>query len=251
MSQLRAVFSGFAQSCTNPTTVPNPPLISSTCLIRATRSSGVPMVAAAASENAVLSTASSGVLNARAPGRCSVAVMYSLWCLNSPSLASARAFSRVSAICQLNSTRQFFRSTVVPCLAAAASANPHCVGSAFSPSLDSDPMEMMPMPCLPASVMPEGLICDATANGISSCNGSNCSAASCMVNQSVFAVTRSPRNSRRITPIASSCRSRSSIGSTPSVCASDASAPGPDPKIARPPVMWSSCTMRCATLNGW
>ena len=237
MSQLRAVFSGLAQSCTNPTTVPNPPLISSTDLIRATRSSGVPMVAAASGEKAVLSTASSGDLNGRAPGRCNVAVMYSLWCRIRPSRASARAFSRVSAICQLSSTRQFFRSTVVPCLAAAASAKLHCVGSAFSPSFDSEPIEMIPMPCLPASVMPDGLICEATANGISSCRGSNCSAASCIVNQSLFAVTRSPLNSRRIMPMASSCRSRSTIGSTPSVCASDASAPGPEPKIARPPVM--------------
>jgi hypothetical protein len=30
-----------------------------------------------------------------------------------------------------------------------------------------------------------------------------------------------------------------------------AARPGPEPKIARPRVMWSSCTMRCATLNGW
>ena len=52
---------------------------------------------------------------------------------------------------------------------------------------------MTPIPCLPASVMPDGLICEATANGISSCNGSSCSAASCNVNQSLFAVTRSPR----------------------------------------------------------
>ena len=82
-------------------------------------------------------------------------------------------------MCQLSSTRQFLRSTVLPCLAAAASAKPHCVGSAFRPSSDSDPIEMMPIPCLPASVMPDGLICEATANGISSCNGSNCRAASC------------------------------------------------------------------------
>ena len=78
MSQLRMVFSGLAQSCTKPTTVPNPPLISSTDLIRSIRSSGVPIVDTAPCENAVLSTASSGVLNGRAPGRCSVPVMYSL-----------------------------------------------------------------------------------------------------------------------------------------------------------------------------
>src|SRR5579871_648047 len=63
MSQLRNVFSGLAQSWTKPTTVPNPPLISSTCLIRATRSSGVPIVAADSGENAVFSIASSGSLN--------------------------------------------------------------------------------------------------------------------------------------------------------------------------------------------
>ena len=96
---------------------------------------------------------------------------------------------------------------------------------------------MMPMPCLPASVMPEGLIWEATAKGMSSCSGSSCSAASCSVNQSDLTVTRSPRIRRRMTPMASSWRSRSSIGSIPSVWASDASAPGPEPKIARPPVM--------------
>ena len=87
-------------------------------------------------------------------------------------------------MCQLSSTRQFFRSTVVPCFAAAASANPHCVGSAFNPSCDSEPIEMIPIPCFPASVMPDGLICEATANGISSCNGRSCSAASFKLNHS-------------------------------------------------------------------
>src|SRR5215467_9300024 len=61
-SQLRDVFSGFAQSWTKPTRVPKPPLTSRTDLILATRSSGVPMVAAAPSANAALSTASSGEL---------------------------------------------------------------------------------------------------------------------------------------------------------------------------------------------
>ena len=89
-------------------------------------------------------------LRVLAPGRCSVPVMYSLWCRINPSRASARAFSRVSAMCQLSSTRQFLRSTILPCLTAAASAKLHCVGSAFRPSSDSDPMEMMPIPCLPA-----------------------------------------------------------------------------------------------------
>ena len=93
---------------------------------------------------------------------------------------------------------------------------------------------MTPIPCLPASVMPDGLICEATANGISSCSGSSCSAASCSVNQSLSSVTRSPRISRRMTPIASSWRSRCTIGSMPSVCASEASAPGPGAED-RPP----------------
>ena len=63
---------------------------------------------------------------------------------------------------------------------------------------------MMPMPCFPARVMPEGLIWDATANGMSSCNGNNCRAASCKVNQSDLTVRRSPRIRRRMTPMASS-----------------------------------------------
>src|SRR5947208_16431490 len=62
MSQLRMVFSGLAQSWTKPTTVPNPPEISSTDLIRATRSSRVPIVATAPGAKAVLSTASSATV---------------------------------------------------------------------------------------------------------------------------------------------------------------------------------------------
>jgi hypothetical protein len=85
---------------------------------------------------------------------------------------------------------------------------------------------MMPMPYLPASVMPEGEICDATTNGISFLQGRICSAASFIVNQSLLAVTRSPLNRRRMIAIASSWRSRCVIGSMPSVCASEASAPG-------------------------
>ena len=120
-------------------------------------------------------------------------------------------------MCQLSSTRQFLRSTVVPCFFAANSAKPHCVGSAVRPSVDIEPSEMMPMPYLPASVMPDGLICEATANGMSSCSGSSWSAASCRLNHSLLAVTRSPLNSRRMMPIASSWRSRWVIGSMASV----------------------------------
>ena len=56
--------------------------------------------------------------------------------------------------------------------------------------------------------VPQRELEEATTNGISSCNGSSCNAASFMVNQSLFAVTRSPLKSRRIIAIASSCRSR-------------------------------------------
>src|ERR1700733_14833467 len=147
MSQLRNVFSGLAQSWTKPTTVPNPPLISSTDLIRSTRSSGVPIVAAAPSPKAVFSTASSGSLKAVAPGRCKVPTMYSLWWRMRPWRASSIAFSRVSAMCQESSTRQSLRLTVWPCFLAALSAKPHCVGSALSPSSDNEPIEMTPQPC--------------------------------------------------------------------------------------------------------
>ena len=59
-----------------------------------------------------------------------------------------------SARCQLISTRQFLRSTVLPCFAAASSANDHCVGSACSPSDDVDAIDSTPMPYLPAICMP-------------------------------------------------------------------------------------------------
>src|ERR1700745_4185924 len=76
MSQLRIVFSGLAQSCTKPTTVPKPPEISRTDLMRATRSSGVPIVATAPEANAVLSTASSGLPKGRAlERRCELLVV--------------------------------------------------------------------------------------------------------------------------------------------------------------------------------
>ena len=169
-----------------------------------TRSSGVPMVDAAASPPAVFSTASSGEVNGCRPGRCRVPTLYSLCQRINPAPASRRACSRVSAMCQLNSTRQSDRLTVVPCFLAASSAKPHCVGRAISPCVDIEPSEIMPMPYLPASVMPDGEICDATTNGISSCKGRICSAASFMVNQSLLAVTRSPLNSRRMIAIASS-----------------------------------------------
>ena len=101
--------------------------------------------------------------------------------------------------------------------------------------------------------MPNGVIVLATA--ISKCGsvyGARCSRASRISNQSVFIVTGSSHfSSRMIASIASSMRGRCVLGSMPSMYASDVSAPGPQPIIARPRVMWSSCTKRCATMNGW
>ncbi len=168
MSQLRRVFSGLAQSCAKPTMVPTPPDTSIRLLMVLTRSSGVPMVEAAPSPPAVFSMASSGEVNAVKPGRCSVPTLYSLCQRINPAPASRRACSRLSAMCQVNSTRQSERLTVVPCFFAASSANSHCVGSAIRPCVDIEPSEMMPMPYLPASVIPEGEICEATTNGMSS-----------------------------------------------------------------------------------
>ena len=155
-------------------------------------------------------------------------------------------------MCQETTSRQFARSTVPPCFAADSSAKLHCSGSACMPAVVVEPIDSTPVLCLPASVMPDGLIRDATANSISSWSGSSCSLASRSVNQSLSWSKRSPPANRRLmTPIASSCRSRSSIGSTPNVWASDGSAPGPEPKMTRPRLWWSSCTMRCATMKGW
>ncbi len=154
-------------------------------------------------------------------------------------------------MCQDISTRQFLRSTTWPDLAAACSAKPHWVGSAASPASELEPMDSTPRPYLPARVMPDGLMDDAVTIGISSCRGNSCRRASRRVNQSLSWVTRSPANSRLITPIASSCRSLWVIGSMPSMWASEGRAPGPVPKITRPRLIWSSCTMRCATLKGW
>ena len=72
----------------------------------------------------------------------------------------------VSARWNAISTRQSARSTVDPCSAAASSAKPHCVGSAWMPSVELDAIDSTPMPYLPASCMPDGEIDDAAAIGI-------------------------------------------------------------------------------------
>ena len=119
-----------------------------------------------------------------APGRISVPTVYSLCQCMRPGPASLRACSRVSAICQVISTRQSARLTTLPLFFAASSAKPHCTGSAARPSVDVEPMEITPVPYLPANVMPEGLSDDATTMGIFSCSGNSCSAASFKVNHS-------------------------------------------------------------------
>ena len=105
----------------------------------------------------------------------------------------------------------------MPCLAADCSAKPHWVGNAASPASEFEPIDSTPIPYLPAKVIPEGLIDEAVTIGISSCSGKSCRRASFSVNQSLSWVTRSPANRRRITPIASSWRSRWVIGSIPSM----------------------------------
>ncbi len=49
----------------------------------------------------------------------------------------------------------------------------------------------------------------------------------------------------------SSIRARWVTGSMPIMYASETRAPGPMPSMARPRVMWSSCTKRWATMSGW
>ena len=245
------MFSRLAQSWAKPSTVPKPPELATILRIAAMRSSGVPITAAAPSEKAVWSTASSGDLNTGAPGLIRVPTVYSLFQCIRPLPAWARASSRVSAMCQDISTRQSLRSTLLPDFLAASSAKPHWVGRAARPASEFEPIDSTPMPYLPARVIPDGLIEEAVTIGISSCSGNSCSRASCRVNQSLLCVTRSPDSRRLITPIASSWRSRWVIGSIPSMWASDGRAPGPVPKITRPRVMWSSWTMRWVMVKGW
>ena len=81
--------------------------------------------------------------------------------------------------------------------------------------------------------------------------GRSCRRASRSVNQSVSRVIGSSDvNSARIVSSDSSIISRWRIGSMPSMNASDGSAPGPTPNMARPSVRWSSSTMRSASMNG-
>ena len=167
---------------------PKPPVTSCRLRMAATSSSGVPMTEApapAAPRPATCASSLSGSSTWVAPGRPRTRTVYSLCQRCSPSLASFSASFLDSARCQLMSTRQFLRSTVVLCSSAASSANDHCKGSACSPSVDVEAIESTPMPYLPAIFMPEGLMEDAVTMGISSCSGRIWSCASRMVNQSL------------------------------------------------------------------
>ena len=135
------------------------------------RSSGVPIDGRAAAFGAALGDLVEQVPRVldvrRRPGRPSTRTLYSLCQRCRPCTASRRACSLVSAMCQLISTRQSRRSTVVPCAAAASSANAHCVGSACRPSALVEAIDSTPMPYLPAICMPLGLMLDAVAIGMS------------------------------------------------------------------------------------
>ncbi len=81
--------------------------------------------------------------------------------------------------------------------------------------------------------------------------GRSCRRPSSIVNQSVLALTISPRNRAMMTSKLSSIIRRCSPASIPSIEASDVSCPGPTPNIMRPSVRWSSRTMRSARISGW
>ncbi len=106
---------------------------------------------------------------------------------------------------------------------------------------------------MPAAVTPDGVSTLATEMG--KCGyvyGARWSRAWFSSNQSVFIVTGpSHWSSAMIASSDSSMRWRCVLGSMPIMYASDTSAPGPHPSMARPRVMWSSWTKRLATSSGW
>src|SRR2546427_3101069 len=127
------------------------------------------------------------------------------------------------------------------------------VGRASGPPGIPAPSDSTPRPCRPAAITPDGVITLATAIGKwGSVYGVRCSRAWRISNQSVLSVTGSaPSRSSMIASSASSIRGRWVTGSIPIMYASDTSAPGPQPSMARPRVMWSSWTKRWATRKGW
>ena len=102
------------------------------------------------------------------------------------------------------------------------------------PPISPAPSDSTPTPCVPAQTMPAGDVVLATAIGSEPFTGSICSRASWSSNQSDVCDTTSPASRRTITPSASSMRGRCVTGSMPIITASEISAPGPTPSIARP-----------------
>ena len=149
-------------------------------------------------------------------------------------------------------TRQFLRFILAPCSAAVSSAICHCFASASGPPGSPAPIDRTPTPWRPAAVMPNGVIVLATAIGKhGSVYGAKCNRAFFSSNQSVFFVTGSSHfKSSTIVSSDSTILFLCVTGSMASIYASDVSAPGPQPSIVLPLVMWSSCTNLCATING-
>ncbi len=147
-------------------------------------------------------------------------------------------------------TFQSARFTALPDSEAASSAQPQVRSNASfeTPATDSNPT-----PCLPAAIGPDGVKLAATATcGCGSVKLAICNRPSRSVNQSVSMVRGSRLRSRcMIASSDSPMRRRCVTGSIPSMYASEVSTPGPHPSITRPSVMWSNCSTRSATINGW
>ena len=144
------------------------------------------------------------------------------------------ASSRESARWALITSRQSSRRSSWPAAAAAFWPIAHCAARSFLPPIRPAPSDSTPTPWVPAQTMPDGEVVLATAIGSDPLTGSICSRASWSSNQSLVCETTSPASRRTITPRASSMRGRWVTGSMPIITASEISAPGPTPSIARP-----------------
>ena len=145
------------------------------------------------------------------------------------------------------------RSITLPFFAAVSSAMPQKSASADASRPRGTFIVNTPEPVSPAAIIPDGEVTAATAIGM--CGfvyGRSCRRAFFSVNQSLSYVIGSTSVNRRLMIFSASfIRGRCRLGSMPSITASVGSAPGPTPNSVRPRVMWSSSTMRSATINGW
>ena len=166
--------------------------------------------------------------------------------------ASRRACSRLSAMCQLSSTRQLDWLDRGAVLRRRPRQNPTASAAPSDLRVDIEPIEKCQCRTCQPSACRTGEICDATTNGMSSCKGRICSAASCRVNQSLLELNalaleqpaddrRAPRPDGRAGP----------SGRCPVSARRKAALPGRSRTSRGRLVMWSSCTMRWATLKGW